>query len=190
MKHGHSSLVLCVSRDTKVLGSCTRATVLWHRTTPRWFSPPTLGRLISSLGESRQLPRLLHGVETCPRAPEARIFCIASPSRDGKTRRERARGRFASSCFESFAPFDTPYALAQGSHACDQRHACHRHRRAASKMDLVCRVAQRFGMRWIDAGGDRPRGSSTPVEIWARVRVSNKKSVERRLWWLPMIPSG
>jgi len=118
------------------------------------------------------------------------IFPIAMRFRDGKrgAREVEAVSRLA--FHGRNAPFDTPYALAQGSHACDQRHACHRHRRAASKIDLVCRVAQRLGMRWIDAGGDRPRGSSTPVEIWARIRVSNKKSVERRLWWLPMIPSG
>ena len=141
IKHGHSSLILCVSRDTKALGPCTRATVLWHRKTPRRFSPPTLARLQSSLGESRQLPGPLRSF--------ASSFCN-TPEGFSASRAHLAMEKRGVSALEAvsrpavssfFAPFDTPYALAQGSHACDQRHACHRHRRGVKNRPRLPRCS-------------------------------------------------
>jgi len=106
------------------------------------------------------------------------IFPIAMRFRDGKTRRARGGGRFASSSFEFFAPFDTLYTLAQGSHACGQRDARYRHRRnaianrvfltpALRHRALPNRSCGRLGPWQCRAGGRR---------VWSEGVVGQKRS--------------
>ena len=113
------------------------------------------------------------------------IFPIAMRFRDEKTRRARARGRFALQFLEAHAPFDTPYTLAQGSHARGQRDARHRHRRnAIANRDFLTpalrhralpnRSYGRLGPSTSRAGGRR---------VWSEGVAQQKEANRCAQWW-------
>ena len=83
------------------------------------------------------------------------------------------------------APFDTPYTLAQGSHACGQRDARYRHRRnAIANRDLQTpalrhralpnRSYGRLGPLTSRAGGRR---------VWSEGVVQQKEANQCAQWW-------
>ena len=77
------------------------------------------------------------------------------------------------------APFDTPYTLAQGSHACGQRGARYRHRRGA----IANRVSSARAL-WLPALPNRSCGRLGPRpcrrggrRVWSEGVVPQKKQI-------------
>ena len=115
-----------------------------------------------------------------PRSSRGKEKSMARPCRDGKTRRARARGRFAphieGELSLSIRPRPSPRAATRAANTA----AAIAIAATPSRIEFFRRRCRRLEMRQIVLRDDCPQGSPTSGEIRAAVGVSDKKSVERR----------